>query len=137
MDRVLFDKIEKVTEEQNMNVFIVLDVCSYFFSANRYQESGIMWHWFANILSNKSNIMDYYLKPPTDGGLLDYDPLNLRDLTGVFYLWTIGITISFLVFLGELFVFRMQNRGHPKPKFNIIEVHKRKATSIFPKNELP
>lgn len=55
--------------------------------------------------------MQYYLKPSSEGSLLDFDPLNLNEMSGVFYLWAIGLLISLLVFLGELIVFHIKNRG--------------------------
>lgn len=78
--------------------------------------------------------MKYYLKPPLDDAMVAIDPLKMSDLSGVFYLWSLGIIISFLVFLAEIIVFRMTNSAHrklqckrktvPKPKQMSISVQK-------------
>lgn len=97
--------------------------------AYRYQESGFMWHWFDNILSNKSNIMKYYLNPPPDDAIVDVDPLKMSDLSGVFYLWSFGIIISILVFLGEMIVFRLKH-SRKKPQYKRKGVPRPKHMSI-------
>lgn len=81
------------------------------FSFNyRYQESGFMWRWFDSILRNKSNIMDYYLKPPVEDSLLEFEPLDLNDLSGAFYLLALGLLASFIVSLIEIVVFKIKFR---------------------------
>lgn len=103
-----------------------------------------MWLWFdKNVkrLSKKTNVIDYYLKPPTGRGLLDFEPLNMKDLSGAFYLLAVGLTISFVVFLIEILVHRINNgkwlrRGSniPIPSTNL-----REPILIFPEllKELP
>lgn len=81
-----------------------------FFLNCRYQESGFMWRWFDSILTNKTNIMDYYLKPPVEGSLLEFEALDMEDLSGAFYLLAIGLFTSFIVFLIENIVFQIKFR---------------------------
>lgn len=69
-----------------------------------------MWRWFDSILSNNSNIMNYYLKPPIEGGLLEFESLDMSDLSGAFYLLAIGLLTSFIVFLIEIIVFHIKYR---------------------------
>lgn len=69
-----------------------------------------MWRWFDNILSNKTSIMDYYLKPPAQNGLFEYDSLDSTDLSGAFYLLAVGLIISFIALLIEILVFQIKHR---------------------------
>lgn len=76
------------------------------FLIGRYQESGILWRWFDNVLSNRTYIMDYYLKPPADADR--FEPLDCGDLSGALHLLVFGLTTSFIVFFGEVIIFQIK-----------------------------
>lgn len=65
---------------------------------------GVMWQWFEIYVSNKTNIMNYYLQKYIDDDL--YAPLELSDFYGGFYLLLLGWCLSFIIFIVEIFVHR-------------------------------
>lgn len=98
-----------------------------------------MWRWFDIILNNKSNIMDYYLNPPIRDGLMDFQPLELGDLSGAFYLWALGLLIAIFVFFCEFIPFYIKNRRQPRKLKNIHVRNSDEPDLIFPEllAELP
>lgn len=69
---------------------------------------GILLYWFNNIVSDNSFIMDYYLKSPIEDN--SFEPLNIEEVSGAFYLLGIGLTISFLIFLLEQLTYKLRHK---------------------------
>lgn len=63
------------------------------------------------MLNNKSTSMRYYLNPQQSDD--DYQPLRINTLKGAFYLLAVGLIASFIVFLAELWIYRMQSKRQP------------------------
>lgn len=83
--------------------------------------------------------MEYYVKPPIRDGIMDFQPLEMGDLSGAFYLLALGLFISFLIFLCEKFVFFINTQRTLK-QYKIVCVQNVDATVlIFPEllAELP
>lgn len=83
--------------------------------------------------------MEYYLKPPIRDGIMDFEPLDMDDLSGAFYLLALGLFISFLMFLCEKLVFHIKTRRQLKQLKNVSAQNVDEPVLIFPEllAELP
>lgn len=64
-----------------------------------------MWRWFDIFVSNQSNLIKYYKKPPIDRTM--DKSLDFEDVSGAFYLLVLGLIISTIVFLCEKWYYRI------------------------------
>lgn len=74
----------------------------------RYQEAGILQVWFAHIANLEARYMAHFVDRSFEKSTLK--PLTVDNLTGVLFLFLLGVSISIITFAVELlFVFSKSN----------------------------